>query len=216
MIGQYIFDPFWPSGVVVLVGMITFVGGVAGLIGGIATSGRSYPEAHLDANFPTLTTASPARRLGGSLLDGLIMVFTLFIGWLIWFVIVAPRGQTPGKSLVSTYVMRADGTRAGGGLMWLREAAVKWLLMSIVDVFLLGLAQLSSSLWCLWDPDKQCLWDKIVGSYVAYAPQRAPGDEPMTSASTAERLRELQGLHTDGVITADEYEERRRRLIGEL
>ena len=46
-----------------------------------------------------LETASPGRRLGGSLLDGFILVFTLYIGWIVWFIIVTPRGQTPGKQL---------------------------------------------------------------------------------------------------------------------
>ena len=44
-----------------------------------------------------LETASPGRRLGGSLLDGFILVFTLYIGWIVWFIIVA-RAVRPRAS----------------------------------------------------------------------------------------------------------------------
>lgn len=195
--------------------LFAVVGGLVGLIWGITTSGQDFPHAHLDRQFG-MTTASPARRLGGNLLDGLFMVFTLFIGWLIWFAIVAPRGQTPGKALVSTYVIREDGSRAGGWYMWGREALVKWLLFAIVDAFLFGFAKMVASLWCLWDDDKQCGWDKIMSSYVAYSPFEPPsvgGQRATVAASNpSARLHELQQLRAEGIITAEEYEERRQRL----
>lgn len=216
MFSQYFFDPFWPGPIVALVALVAVIGNIVGLIGGISTSGNSYPESHLEQNLSGYQTATPARRLGGNLLDGLIMLLTLLIGWLIWFLIVAPRGQTPGKSLVSTYVVRPDGSRAGGWYMWGREAGVKWILMGLIDWVALGLAQLIGSLMILWDRDKQCLWDKIVSSYVAYSPNGSPGEAAaVADAGMNRKLRELQQLHTDGVITAEEYEARRRRLMGE-
>ena len=57
---------------------------IVGIIWGITTSGQRFPEAHLDRGFG-IRTASPARRLGGALLDVFLMVVTLFIGWFIWF-----------------------------------------------------------------------------------------------------------------------------------
>lgn len=216
MTGSFFGNPIWPDSIVAIAMVVSFLGGLIGLIGGLTTSGHSYPDSYLEQNFSTLRTATPARRLGGSLLDGLLLPLTLFIGWLIWFIIVAPRGQTPGKSLVSTYVLRRDGTRAGGWLMWGREVGVKWFVIGFIDVFLLGMAQLFAALWILWDRDNQCLWDKIVGSYVVYSPLGVPGEAGAASdAETAGALRELQALHTDGVISADEYEARRRRLMGE-
>jgi uncharacterized RDD family membrane protein YckC len=195
--------------------LLVFLGSITGLIWGITTSGRSFPDAHLDREFG-LATATPARRLGGNLLDALILVVTLLIGWVIWFIIVAPRGQTPGKALVSTYVMRADGTRASGWLMVGREVLVKWLLFGIADFFLARLPSTIASLWCLWDDDKQCGWDKLVSTYVAYAPygvERLAEDTTVSAAGTDARLLELQQLRAEGLITAEEYEERRQRLI---
>jgi uncharacterized RDD family membrane protein YckC len=187
---------------------------LVGLIWGISTSGKPSPEALLDRQYG-IATATPARRLGGYLLDGVLLVVTLFIGWLIWFIIVAPRGQTPGKALVSTYVMREDGTIAGGWSMWGREFLVKTVLFGFINFFV-GLASTVASLWCLWDTDRQCLWDKIMGSYVAYSPVGAPlraPTGPISQSTPADRLRELQRLRAEGVITAGEYEERRQRLV---
>ncbi len=215
MTGSFFGNPIWPDSIVWIAMVVSFLGALIGLIGGITTSGGSYPDSYLEQNFSALRTATPARRLGGSLLDGVLMVVTLGIGWLIWFIIVAQRGLTPGKSLVSTYVLRSDGTRVGGWLMWGREVGVKWLVIGFIDTFLLGMAQLVSSLWVLWDRDKQCLWDKVVGTYVVYSPIVVPGEEMAAgNAETAGALRELQALHTDGVISAEEYEARRRRLMG--
>ena len=44
-----------------------------------------------------LETASPGRRLGGYLLEYVLAIVTLGIGWIVWFIVVAPRGQTLAK-----------------------------------------------------------------------------------------------------------------------
>jgi hypothetical protein len=88
-----------------------------------------------------------------------------------------------------------------------------------VDVFAAGLVRLIASLWCLWDPDKQCGWDKVMSSYVAYSPTGDPARRPQPQAAdvgTADRLRELQRLREEGLITAEEYEQRRQRLVDQL
>ncbi|MDA0351810.1 MAG: RDD family protein [Chloroflexi bacterium] len=204
------------------------LGGLTGLIWGLTTSGSHFPTAHLDQQFG-ITTATPARRLTASVLEVALFVCTFAIGWVIWFLIVAPRGQTPAKVLLSTYVMREDGSRAGGWYMWGREALVKWLLFSFLNTFTFGVASTLAALWCLWDDDKQCGWDKVMSSYVAYSPHDPPSRRtdiaadpgpgatagPPTIAETrpSDRLRELQQLRADGIITAEEYEERRQRLI---
>ena len=205
--------------------------------------------------FDELDTASPGRRLGGYVLDTLLTIVTLLIGWLIWFIIVAPRGQTPGKQLLGIYVMREDGSRAGGWYMWLREFVVKGLVFGLlISAITAGLAWVLAAQWCLWDRKRQCLWDKVTATYVArsplgYRPLTAnemrhqgmqprgltlgpPPNEPAAPAAaapaaaapaasgegsgTAERLRELKALHDDDVLTDEEYEERRARLVDEL
>ena len=209
-----------------------------------------------------LQTAAQGRRLGGWALDALIGILTLGMGWLIWFAVVAPRGQTPGKALLGMYIMREDGTRAGGGYTWLREVVVKWLLFGIGISIISGLTAdwvallwFLAPLWCLWDRERQCLWDKITSTYVAYsalgfrpltavdlelggeqpAATSTGSSEPLTGSpghavrgdtgdttstmpesSAADRLRELQSLRNEGLITGEQYEERRARILEDL
>lgn len=202
----------------VMLPVVTFLGGLAGLIWGIATSGHSHPNAYLNREFG-IRTATPARRLSGNLLDYVIFSLTAGIGWLIWFAIVAPRGQSPGKALVSTYVMSEDGSCAGGWYMWGREVLVKWLLFYFLGIATYGVALVVAAFWCLWDDDKQCVWDKIMSPYVAHSPDGPPDarlPETIEVSTPVTRLRQLRELRTEGVVTAEEYEERRRRLVQHL
>ena len=211
-----------------------------------------------------LSTATQGRRLAGYVLDWAIAVVSVGIGWLVWFLLVAPRGQTPGKQLLGMYIMRSDGSRAGGWYTWLRELVVKGIIFSgifaLLGSFTGGLGQLLwviPALWCVWDAERQCLWDKVASTYIAHSPEgfrpptardmRANGEEPpaldgiptgrvrpsppetppppsglldyprdaasMRESSTAERLRELDRLRDEGLITDEEYEQRRAAIV---
>ena len=153
-----------------------------------------------------LVLAGPGRRLAGALLDQALIALALtaalvtlasaafsprnapillllsvvfLFGWLAWFVVVAPNGQTPGKQLLGMYVIKADATRAGGVYMWLRELLIKNLFGSVLSFVTLGIYPLLAALWCLWDKNHQCLWDKLASTYVAYSPF---GFRPLTAA----------------------------------
>ena len=119
-----------------------------------------------------LRTATAGRRLAAYVIDTVIAVFTLYIVWFVWFAFVAARGQTPGKQLVDLYVVREDGTRAGGWYMWLREGVVKILFFTVLGLVSGGIIWLIGALWLLWDRDRQCLWDKIVQTHVGFSPHR--------------------------------------------
>ncbi len=41
--------------------------------------------------------------------------------WFLWFALVAPRGQTPGKQLLRMRIIMADGSDAPTSLNWMRE-----------------------------------------------------------------------------------------------
>jgi uncharacterized RDD family membrane protein YckC len=154
---------------------------------------RFYPSGELE-------TATPWRRLGGYLLDAFIAFITLGIGWLIWSLFVWRRGQTPGKQLLRMYVMREDGSRAGGWYTFIREVLVEGLLVSILTTITFGIFFIVAALWCIWDRDRQCLWDKIVATFVAFSPnsfkpltdqefqsegQLPPGRQSSAGAATA-------------------------------
>lgn len=71
------------------------------------------------------------------------------------------------------------------------------------------------ALWCLWDPNKQCLWDKVAHSYIGH---RVRGSDTIVTRTTtaSEDLRNLKGLLDDGILTEEEYQERRVRLLERL
>jgi uncharacterized RDD family membrane protein YckC len=220
-----------------LVGFLFLAAPLALVVGLIAGGRRATDPVERFYSEDELQTASPRRRLGAYLLDGLIATFTVWIGWLVWFAFVAPRGQTPGKQLLSIYVLRDDGTRAGGGYMWLRELLMKSVVFGVVSFFTLYIGWIIAALWCVWDRDRQCLWDKLVSTYVAYSPL---GVRPKTRAeialtgsslpiatprgagaaqsapNVADALRELKQLLDDGILTPDEYQARRGRLVERL
>ncbi|MCY3733404.1 MAG: RDD family protein [Chloroflexi bacterium] len=128
-------------------------------------------------------------RLGAFTLDYLIIWLTGGIGWLIWLAIVAPRGQSPGKSLLRLHIVRADASSASAGYVWLREfgwdAAIG--VVSVGLLVLLGAVASSigellllwfwltfafwafsflDAAWLLWDRDRQTLHDKVLGTLV--------------------------------------------------
>lgn len=135
--------------------------------------------------------SSPGRRLGAHLLDGLLMIVTLYLGWLVWSIVIWNRGQTPGKQLLHmrTVVLR-DAKLAGIGRMALREIVAKTII-GFLAIFTVGIIYF----WLVWDRSKQELWDKVVGTIVVtdahdqldpkYAgpPAIAPAPTPMGPAS---------------------------------
>ena len=115
--------------------------------------------------------ASIGRRLGALLLDEVIGLLTLYVGWIIWSFIVFGRGQTPGKQLVGIYAARVDdpGRRLSWGSMFLREIIIKILLFTFFfSIFSFGIVWVLDYLWALWDGSghNQTLHDKVIKSSV--------------------------------------------------
>ena len=235
-----------------------------------------------------LLTASPGRRLGGELLDAAIQFVCVFGGglaaaafppalllifaWPVWFAFVARWGQTPGKQLLGMYVMRDDGSRAGGWYTVLRDFVIQGVLFgAIIGGITFGIGWAIAGVWCVWDRERRCLWDRIASTTVAWSPREfrpltaadlerlgqrppafaprrdapsppppaprdeappppsaaphrdeappaaAPGEPPAPRESgAAARLRELQRLRDEGLITAEQFEQRHDRIVEEL
>lgn len=70
---------------------------------------------------PGTELCSIGRRIGAYLLEGVLAVVTLGIGYFVWDLCVWSRGQTPGKQLLGMYCYRpSTGLRASWGYMLLR------------------------------------------------------------------------------------------------
>ena len=129
---------------------------------------------------PGVEFASPERRLAAFVLDIPLFGITLGIGWCIWYLIVAQRGRSPAKQILGIHVVREGGERAGLGRMLLRDLVIRgigmyalmWVPGTIAPLaffwVVLGIFAVAA-LWCAWDANQQCLWDKAVRTYVVRA-----------------------------------------------
>lgn len=156
--------------------------------------------------------ASRMARFSGALADGLIpsviaivlgiasvgavLELELWLGsviWLVWFAFLAKRGQTPGKQIVSTQVIRTDGSSASRKLMWAREVGYRialntpiLILSSLfpdtvivnVIVIVISVIVVADALAIFFSPDKQTIHDRIFGTLVvSVRPVRQPSAE---------------------------------------
>lgn len=107
------------------------------------------------------TLSSKGKRFGAALLDGLLVIVTLFIGWIIWWIILWKKGQSPAKSILKMRVLKADtGRCAVTGDMAMRELVGK-VLLGFIPFW--GLVD---NLFVLFDERSQALHDKIAGTIV--------------------------------------------------
>jgi len=182
----------------------------------------------------TVVMAGRGDRLISWLVSGLILFFTLGIGWLIWWFIVAPRGQNPGKAVVGIRVIRTNGDAVRTGGMFVRGLA--GILCGILPFYL-------DDLWILWDRDAQTLHDKLVNTVVvraqgsekivksgglaalpvgvvpppAFAPPIRFTSSPPPASETAEQaLTRLADLRQKELISEEEYQAKRRAIIDKL
>jgi len=182
----------------------------------------------------TVVMAGRGERLLSWLVSGLIVIFTLGIGWIIWWFIVAGRGQNPGKAVVGIRVIRTNGDAVRTGGMLARGLA--GFVAGIIPFYL-------DELWLLWDRDAQTLHDKIVSTVVvrargsekivetggigplpagvvpppAFAPPINFSSSPSPASETSEQaLTRLADLRQKELISEEEYQEKRRAIIDKL
>ena len=109
---------------------------------------------------------------GGEVSTALIIagVFFLVLGagvliaYLVWWLIVLGRAQTPGKQIVGIRAVDYSGEPLGWGMMFMREFLVKGLLFGLLYGLTLGIMFLVDNLWPLWDDNNQTLHDKVAST----------------------------------------------------
>ena len=106
---------------------------------------------------------SPWGRLGSYLLESLLVLVTLYVGWLIWAAIVSGKGQTPARQLLGQRVVHAQtGVPVGFGTMFFVRGIVGGLVASFAIPLTLGILLFMP----FWDRSNQTLWDKISSTLV--------------------------------------------------
>ncbi|MFF1301659.1 RDD family protein [Streptomyces sp. NPDC058307] len=122
-------------------------------------------------------------RFGGYVLEFVLMICTLVIGWVIWALIAFQYGQTPAKQLLHMRVICIPQARTAGWLrMFFREVIAKTLIG-----FLASFTLLIPYFWLLWDKNRQELWDKMATTLVVSDPRDLlqPQPQPQLSDSRA-------------------------------
>ncbi|MCZ6867032.1 MAG: RDD family protein [Chloroflexi bacterium] len=113
-----------------------------------------------------IRAAGLGRRFGAWLLEFVLFIVTLAIGYVIWWVIAMGRGQTPGKQVVGIRVMRADGTPSKWGWTFIREFVIKGIVVGLLGQALGPIPAIIDYLWAFWDKDRQTLHDKVMKTVV--------------------------------------------------
>lgn len=145
--------------------------------------------------------SSPGRRLGGFLLDALLIIVTAVIGWFIWSLFTWSDGQTPAKKVLGMRCVKLRTDQAASwGTMCVREVIAKpviWVLACMT----FGIVYF----WLVWDKNTQELWDKMVDTIVVNDPNAVLQPEKQRAHEATEWEPEV-GDSAGGVAGMDEGE----------
>lgn len=134
-----------------------------------STSNPISPQSNLPAPLTSANgepLATPAVRLGAYALEIVLVIFTLFIGWAIWSLVVWNKGTTPGHQIVRLYIVDAkSGRTASWGHMALREFVIKGIVGNFASAFTFGVYFIVDSLFIVRD-DRKTLHDLISSTQV--------------------------------------------------
>ena len=118
---------------------------------------------------PAHALASPWTRLGAALLNAVLCVVTLGIGYLIWTLVLWNQGTNPGKKMLGLRIVKADtGRVCTFGDMFVRNFVMGSLVLSVIGTFTLGIAYLVDALM-IFGGRRQRLIDKMSGTLVVIA-----------------------------------------------
>jgi uncharacterized RDD family membrane protein YckC len=110
--------------------------------------------------------ASAGARLGAHLMEGLLALVTLGIGWLIWSLVEWGKGTTPGHKVLKQYIVdEKTGKTFSWGRMALREVVIKGILCGVLYVVTFSVFYFVDSLMVVRD-DRRSIHDRISGSLV--------------------------------------------------
>jgi uncharacterized RDD family membrane protein YckC len=108
---------------------------------------------------PGTELATAGKRIGTYLLELVLAVVTLLIGYLIWTLIVWARGQTPGKQVMKMRIYHLQNQRAATwGQMFLRQ-----FVGGIVNG-ILYIGFIVSVVFLFTDPLRRTVPDRIAGT----------------------------------------------------
>lgn len=133
---------------------------------GLPTAAPVSPDAYGQAyGVPPELRATAGIRFGAYLLDGLLMIVTLFIGWVVWTMITwSKHSANPGQKILGLAVVKADtGVRLTWGQMFLRNFVFGGIVMYVLGGITIGILHLVN-LFMPFSASRQSLVDKMAGT----------------------------------------------------
>lgn len=110
--------------------------------------------------------ATPTARLLALLLEVVLAIVTLGIGWIVWSLVVWGRGTTPAKSLLRQRIVeRRTGRTATWSRMAVRQLLVGGLLSIVLSAATFYVYYLVDALFVL-APERRRLTDRLAGTLV--------------------------------------------------
>ena len=126
-------------------------------------TGQPWPSPSNHSGTFSVMPCNNGARLGAYLLDALLIVVTLFIGWLIWSIVLWQKSTSPGKMMLGLIVVDINsGQPSSVGTMALRELVGKTLL----SWFTCGITNLVGAIMILSTDKRQGIWDHIASTTV--------------------------------------------------
>jgi uncharacterized RDD family membrane protein YckC len=115
---------------------------------------------------PQAALASPWMRLAATLLNGVLIIVTLGIGYLIWALVLWNQGTNPGKKMCGLRMVKADtGSSCTFGDMLVRNVVMGGLVLSLIGTFTLGIGYLVDA-FMIFGVRRQRLIDRMSGTLV--------------------------------------------------
>ena len=122
-----------------------------------------------------LPFATPLHRFGSAILEAVLAVVTLGIGWFIWWLILIGRGQTPARQILGLRIVDIKTMQpVSSSQVFLRGFVVYFLafsaLASALSLLLFGAGWIFTlvSALLVFRASHQTLWDQMTGTTVGF------------------------------------------------
>lgn len=132
-------------------------------------------DTSVEANQLGLPYATPLHRFGGSILEAVLAVVTLGIGWFVWWLILIGQGLTPARQILGLRIVNVKTMQpVASSHVFLRGFVVYFLafsaLASALSLLLFGAGWLFTlvSALLVFRSSHQTLWDQMTGTTVGF------------------------------------------------
>ncbi len=132
-------------------------------------------DSSLETNQLGLPYATPLHRFGSAILEAMLAVVTLGIGWLVWWLVLLGKGSTPARQILGLRIVNAKTMQpVSNSQVFLRGFVVYFLafsaLASALSLVLFGAGWLFTlvSALLVFRSSHQTLWDQMTGTTVGF------------------------------------------------